>query len=70
MLGVFLKDLASKCRIINVEGGGCDMMRQEQIKEVLVAALNNGYIPKCNEPEKLGEMIAKIEKAYYDEIGK
>lgn len=46
------------------------MFNQEQIKEIIVAALNNGYIPKYNDPEKFAEIIAKFEKAYYNEADK
>ena len=46
------------------------MMNQEQIKEIIVVALNNGYIKKYPEIEKLAEDIAKFEKAYRDEFEK
>lgn len=46
------------------------MLNSEQIKDIIVASLNNGYIPKYNDPEKFAEIIAKFEKAYYEEESK
>ncbi len=45
-------------------------MKSEEIKDIIVAALNNGYIQKCDDVEQFGKMIAKFEKVYYDEIEK
>ncbi|WP_322020563.1 hypothetical protein [Clostridium butyricum] len=45
-------------------------MNPEQLKDVIVALINNEYFPKYteNEAEKLAKDIAKFQKIYYKEM--
>lgn len=67
MLGALL-NLQKSIKLL--VGGEDKMLNSEQIKDIIVASLNNGYIPKYNDPEKFAEIIAKFEKAYYEEESK
>lgn len=47
-------------------------MNNEQLKEIIVALINNGYFPKYAQDEagNLAKDVASFQKAYYDEIKK
>ncbi|MDU1340223.1 hypothetical protein [Clostridium butyricum] len=64
----FYLELYGILYIIIEEGG--EIMNPEQLKDVIVALINNEYFPKYteNEAEKLAKDIAKFQKIYYKEM--
>lgn len=43
------------------------MFNKEELKDIVVALINNGYFPKYSDVSKLGVDVAKVVNSYLDE---